>query len=547
MSRSSVFLAALAVAVGGAVPVFGQAPEAPFGQLDPLAVVRAPVVIDGEELFSVRGITAYPAERRAAEIEARIRALARNTRAGTPVLTRQEMAGATWILANGQPFLTVRDEDAALEAVDRQILAEAYQARIANAIAAYRTARQPAVLWRNAFLTVAATLLLLAAAFICRRVVGWLHGRIERRYRDQVGDVRILSFEVLRADQLWRALAGVLSFLWVFTVIALVAVHLRYTLSLFPWTRGTAKRLVEIVVEPVRSMGLGLVGVIPNFIFLAMLFLVVRYALRLIRVFFDNIDAGTLRLPDFDRDWARPTFKIVRLFVIAFAAVVAYPYVPGSDTEAFKGVSLFIGVVFSLGSTSLIGNIISGYSLTYSRTFRVGDRVRIGEHLGAVIDTRLLVTHIRTPWNEEVIVPNSSIVSTEVVNYSSMARAQGLILHTTVGIRYETPWRQVEALLVEAAARTPGLPRDRPPFVHQKSLGEFCVTYEINVFCDTPERMRSLYSDLHRNILDVFNEYGVQIMTPAYEGDPSEPKVVPKEQWFTAPAQPAGSTGEGEV
>ena len=151
---------------------------------------------------------------------------------------------------------------------------------------------------------------------------------------------------------------------------------------------------------------------------------------------------------------------------------------------------------------------------------------------------RLLVTHLRTPKNEEVIVPNSTIVGTEVVNYSSMAKARGLILHTTVGIGYETPWRQVEAMLIEAARRTAGLLRDPAPFVLQTELGDFCVTYEINAYCDTPQRMRLLYAELHRNILDVFNEYGVQIMTPAYEGDPEQPKVVPKEQWYTAPAAP---------
>jgi small-conductance mechanosensitive channel len=175
--------------------------------------------------------------------------------------------------------------------------------------------------------------------------------------------------------------------------------------------------------------------------------------------------------------------------------------------------------------------------MTYRRTFRLGDKVRVGDHVGEVHEMRLLVTHLRTAKNEEVIVPNSTILGAEVVNYTSMTKNRGLILHTTVGIGYETPWRQVEAMLIEAASRTPGLLRDRLPFVHLKSLGDFCVTYEINVYCDTPERMLSLYTELHRNILDVFNEYGVQIMTPAYEGDPEEPKVVPKERWFVEPAR----------
>jgi small-conductance mechanosensitive channel len=234
----------------------------------------------------------------------------------------------------------------------------------------------------------------------------------------------------------------------------------------------------------------------------------------------------------------------VRLLAITFSVIVAYPYIPGSGSEAFKGVSLFMGIVFSLGSSSLIGNLIAGYTMTYRRAFRLGDRVKIGDQVGDVERMRVLVTHLRTIKNEEVIVPNSTILGSEVINYSSLARQRGLILHTTVGIGYETPWRQVEAMLLEAASRTAGLRSEPAPFVLQRALGDFCVTYEINVFCDKPGAMEQFYADLHRNILDVFNQYGVQIMTPAYMGDPAQPKVVPEDQWYAAPAhvpQMAGS------
>jgi small-conductance mechanosensitive channel len=214
-------------------------------------------------------------------------------------------------------------------------------------------------------------------------------------------------------------------------------------------------------------------------------------------------------------------------------------------------VSLFIGVIFSLGSSSLIGNVIAGYSMTYRSAFKLGDRVQIGNHVGWVDRMRLLVTHLRTPKNEIVIVPNSAILATEVVNYTTLAHERGLILHTTVGIGYETPWRQVEAMLIESARRTPGLLQEPPPFVLQRALGDFAVTYEINAYCNAPDEMLALYSALHQNILDVFNEYGVQIMTPAYENDPKQPKLVPKSQWYAAPAlrpdMPPGHTGPAVV
>jgi small-conductance mechanosensitive channel len=180
--------------------------------------------------------------------------------------------------------------------------------------------------------------------------------------------------------------------------------------------------------------------------------------------------------------------------------------------------------------------------MTYRRVFKVGDRVKIGEFTGDVEQVRTLVTYLRTLKNEYVAIPNSKIIDSEVVNYSTLSGTAGLILHTTVGIGYETPWRQVEAMLLEAAARTPNLLREPPPFILQKLLGDFCVTYEINAYSATAHGMNRIYTDLHRNILDVFNEYGVQIMTPAYEGDTEQPKVVPREQWYAAPASPPASS-----
>jgi small-conductance mechanosensitive channel len=289
-------------------------------------------------------------------------------------------------------------------------------------------------------------------------------------------------------------------------------------------------------------MGAATLDALPNLIFVAILIVVTRYLLKLVRLFFSGIADGTITLANFDRDWAWPTYRIVRFLAVAFAAVVAYPYIPGSSSAAFRGVSIFIGVILSLGSSSFIANLMAGYSMTYRRTFRLGDRIQVGEIAGDVTESGLMVTRLRTVKNEEVILPNSTILSSHVINYSTLANREGLILHTAVGIGYETPWRQVEAMLLLAADRCPGLLKMPPPFVLQKALGDFCVTYEVNAHCDKPHAMAQLYTELHRNILDLFNEYGVQIMTPAYVRDPEQPKVVPKEQWFTAPA--GGATSE---
>ena len=238
---------------------------------------------------------------------------------------------------------------------------------------------------------------------------------------------------------------------------------------------------------------------------------------------------------------------MVRVAIIAFAVVVAYPYIPGSGSEAFKGVSLFAGVVFSLGSTSAISNVIAGYMMTYRRAFRVGDRIKVGDVVGDVTDIRLQVTTLRTLKNEEVVIPNATILNSEIVNYTALAVDKGLILHTTVGIGYEVPWRQVEAMLLLAAKRTDGLLEDPHPFVLQKALADYAVNYELNVYCGDARQMNPLYTALHRSIQDVFNEHGVQIMTPSYVADTPDAKLVPKDRWYAAPATPPAAKPDSDT
>jgi small-conductance mechanosensitive channel len=498
--------------------------------------LSAPVRLDGLLLFRVRGTSSFPAEKRASGIASRIQAVAQDPGFRPDALRTVDSEISVDIMAGDTRLMAVFDGDARLERASRKGAALVYVANIREAIERYRTARDPRTLVRGALYALAATAALAVAVtgilWLSRR----LHALLERRFRERIRSVGIQSFQILRAERIWEALRGTLRVARAGIVLAIVLVYLQFVLGLFPWTRPFANRLLDLVVGPLKTMGAAIVAGIPNLIFLVVLFVVTRYALKLVRPFFDAVGRGTVTLAGFEPEWALPTYKIVRLVIVVFAVVVAYPYIPGSQSEAFKGISLFLGVVFSLGSSTAISNIIAGYMMTYRRAFRVGDRVKIGDQIGDVVDMRLQVTHLRTRKNEEVIVPNSAILNSEVVNYSTHARKGGLILHTTVGIGYETSWRQVEAMLRMAADRTPGLLKEPAPFVLQKALGDFAVTYEINVYCDDAQAIQRLYAELHRNILDVFNEYGVQIMTPAYEGDPDQPKVVPKEQWFAPPA-----------
>ncbi len=531
--RTLLFL----IAVLGTVPT-GAAQEAESAAS---SISTAPVEVDGHVLFRLRGTSALPAAARAAAVRKRIAAFAADPNRSTDTLHVVPSGEYVKIVAGDENILALVDADAQLAQVSLTVLADLDHRRIVRAVEDYRAARRPEQLLHNAAVGMAATI----AFVVCVLLLTWLTRRLdlrlEQRFERRIKELEIHSFELVRAEQIRGALRNLLRGIRTLMLFVLALFCLQFLLALFPWTRGYATRLLEVILGPMRTLGQGILTSIPGLVFLAILFVVVRFMLRMTSLFFDAVERGSITLKSFDRTWAAPTYRIVRLIMVAFGVIVAYPHIPGSESAAFKGVSLFLGVVFSLGSSSIIANTIAGYSMTYRRAFKVGDRIKVGDTIGDVLEARLQVTHLRSLKNEEVIIPNSLILSSEVVNYSSLAKERGVILHTTVGIGYETPWRQVEAMLLMAAERTPGLLTEPPPFVLHRKLGDFCVEYEINAHCPDAQAMMAVYTALHRNILDLFNEYGVQIMTPAYVADPQQAKLVPKEGWFVPPAHDGAS------
>ena len=295
-------------------------------------------------------------------------------------------------------------------------------------------------------------------------------------------------------------------------------------LAQHPSTRWLSDNLGQFVLGAIASIGESLVDYLPKLVFLLMLFLVTRYALRALRYYFSTLERGSTRLPNFEPEWSSPTYKLVRAAVICIALVMSYPYLPGSGTDALRGVSLFVGLLISLGASTAVSGVISGYINTFGRVFKVGDVIKVGEVLGVVRQIRLLNTRLCTVRNEEVTIPNATITNSSLINYSALALERGLILHIEVGVGYGVPWRQVHAMLLEAATRTPDLLPVPAPFVLQRELGTFAVSYLLSVYTARPDRMLLTRSILHQNILDLFNEHGVQIMTPAYENDPERTK-----------------------
>jgi small-conductance mechanosensitive channel len=500
---------------------------------------RADVIIDGRVLFPVAGVSAYPAHFRAARIADTIRGLADDSAFSIDQLRTVDLPEENRILVNvgDRNLFSIFDRDAELEGISRSVAVMVVVHSVGEAITRYRQERTREYLVRAGASVAGILVGVLGALALLRWIGGSVFRRLQGSHQRVLQGLESKSYGMLDANQFEHAIRSLLKSLWWLAVVTLSFVGATTGLALFPWTRGFSRWVFGVVVDPLQTMGTAILRSVPDLAFLLILFLVVRYILGLAQLFFAGVLRGAIRPSGFEVEWAMPTYKLVRVLIIAFALVVAYPYIPGSGSEAFKGISIFMGVLFSLGASGMVANILAGYSLVYRKAFKLGDYVKIGDHVGCIKEVGQMVTRLDTFKNEEVVLPNSTILATDVTNFTSAARLGQLILHTSVTIGYDTPWRQVEAMLLEAAARTQGLLKEPSPFVLRKALGDFYIEYEINAYCDDASRMPRLYSELHAHIIDVFNEYEVQIMSPHFEAQPAEDVLVPKGKWYAAPAQ----------
>ena len=329
--------------------------------------------------------------------------------------------------------------------------------------------------------------------------------------------LKIKRVELLTGAQISDGLLGLLRALRFVAYISLTYLYVTSVLGLFSATRKLSIELLHYMIEPVRMIGRELIASVPDIIAIVMIIIVTNYVIKLIRMFFTGMERGAITFQGFHREWANPTYKIVRFFVLVFAAVAIFPYIPGSHSEAFRGISVFLGILVSLGAAGAFSNIVAGVVLTYMRPFNLGDRVKIADTIGDITEKTLLVTRVRTIKNVDITIPNALVLSSHIINFSSSAmKPPPLILHTSVTIGYDTPWQKVHELLIAAAKQTAHILETPEPFVLQTSLNDFYVTYEINAYTGVPNKMATIYSELHQHIQDCFNEAGLEIMSPHY-------------------------------
>ena len=289
--------------------------------------------------------------------------------------------------------------------------------------------------------------------------------------------------------------------------------------NIFPFSRAWSHALFQLIWTPLKDTMIAAWEYLPNLFTVVVIIFVMKYFIRFIKYIFAEIETEKLKISGFYSDWARPTFALVRLMLYAFTLVLIFPYLPGSDSDIFKGVSIFIGVLLSLGSSSAVGNMIAGLMITYMRPFKIGDRIEIAGVSGDVVEKTLLVTRLKTSKNEVITIPNSSILSGNTKNYTLKANEEGLIIHTTVTIGYDVPWKDVYRALIDAALNTEMILKEPQPFVLQTSLDDFYVSYQINAYTKEASRQARLYSYLHQNIQNVFNERAIEILSPHYRAD----------------------------
>lgn len=516
-SRSQILLCILALTMlfsSATSPVLAQFQDPVPAQTKDGASEEGPIYIyvDGLKVLGVYGILGpLSKEERAKAVQTRV-----DTYFSTPDFNPDnfhaiEEEFGTRILYGEDNVMMVPKEEAARLKVSSTTLAGEYIRRLKNAAAQYKEDTQPGKLALGVAGVLGGLFLLIflfsnlgkVSTALARYIVNMIaKGVAENRF--VVKDLLEMITSFLSRSLFFAVIASSLH-LYIFTA-----------LSFFPWTKVYANDLLDKTLAPLASGLHDVSAYLPNlFVILAIAYLAYG-TIVIFRFIFDETAKSRLSLPDFDPDWAEPTYKLVRALTIFLALVVAAPYLPGWESPAFKQMGLFIGLLVSLGSTGAVGHLVAGVVLTYTRAFKVGDRVKIGDHLGDVVARSLFTTRLHTVKNEAVTIHNGQVITSEIINYSANAHTDGLILHTSVTIGYDSPWRQVHDLLISAAKDCEGIESSPEPFINQKDLSDFYVEYELNAYTKQPAKMIQIYSRLHALIQDKFNEAGVEIMSPHY-------------------------------
>lgn len=502
--------------------------------LSPVSTNKAAMVLfHGKELFEAADVSSVSAEKRVEILVRRFKKAAKSPLVSTKEFSvyHDDELNVSLIMADADTLCAVWESDAEHYGVPRQKLAEHWETLIRESIEQYRKDYTAENYIKGAVFAVIATVVLLLLGFVVRMLMGREMKVVEKKFAGQ----KMLKF--LDGDSMVAMNNSLIKLIRAVVMIALFIFYLNLVFSFFPWTFNLSARLFELISTPVVNFVQAFVDNLDKLFALAVVIVLTSFVLRSLKNIFVQIGAGRVRIKGFYRDWADPTYRLVRIVVVAFAAVVAFPSIPGSSSPAFKGISIFMGVLFSLGSTSAVGNIVAGLVLTYMRPFVNNDFVEISGLRGTVVSRGTFSTRLQTPTNEIISIPNASVSSNHIINYSRRAEKGGVNVGTAVTIGYDVPWRKVHELLIASAQGVPDVKEDPPPKVLQLRLDDFYVEYKLIVTTSHPERRFTIRSNLHQNMQDNFARAGVEIMSPHYQSNRSGEEITIPDNMDIPPAE----------
>ena len=491
----------------------------------------SPVIVDGDTLFyfytKQGGQSAYQRAQEAGEL---IELVGKKINLDPNRVYVENTDIFSDIMYDTQVLASFTDADAMWEGVSRDSLVANRKQMV---VEQFHQMKSQYGMWRMVR-SVFYCLLVLVAQYLLYRLTSWGFAKIEKRIQrlkdTTLKSITIQSYEILNTEKQVRLLLVASKIVKCIVVLLQLLISLPIIFGIFPSTKGLALQLLDYFLIPIKKIAFGVIGYIPNLISIFVIWIAIKWLVRLTHYVALEIEKGNLKFDNFYPEWAMPTFNIVRILLYTFMIAMTYNYLPGSDSGVFQGISVFVGIIISLGSSTLIANLMAGLVITFMRPFRVGDRIKLNDTVGDIIEKTPLVTRVKTPKNEIVTVPNSFVMSSLTTNYSSSAQEYGLIIHTDVTFGYEVPWQQVHQLMIQAALATPHIEAEPRPFVLQTKLDDWYVVYQINAYTRHPEKMSLIYSHLHQHILDLFHEAGIEVMSPHFMGvRQSEQPFIPNE------------------
>lgn len=523
------------IAIAGTPLVLSQQTPSPQPESSVNQTADATVVFDGQNLFTIKNkFGSFSPQQRQQKFEERIAEFANDYTLSIEdlevVSTDEEGLPLSIITAGNILIGNVTEQDARMAGKTRRELTNEYLEKIRSVVETYKKQRRAEHLIRGAVFSFIATIVLILAFWITNNLFARIYQRLQVWGDTYIRAVHWGNFELIRANQLDNVITFVTKIIQAVIILGLFFLYFPFVFNQFPWTKQLANTFWEYFLGILNNGWQAFIAYLPSLLTISLVIAFTYFLIIISKPFFQELSKGEITLPGFYAEWAWPTFRLVMILIIALASVAIFPLLPGFQSPAFQGITVFLGLLISLGSTSVIANIISGSVLIYTRSFRVGDRIKVDDIFGQVIETTLLVTRILTPTNVVISIPNSQIITSSIenLNFAAQELSKPLIVRTKIYLGYEVPWRQAYEALIQAALRTEGVAKSPLPFVLQGELNEVYVTYLLNVYIDlkyfegkTAKEFEQANSQLHENIRDCCNEIGIRIFAPSYEADPT--------------------------